>query len=168
MEEAYKQFANAFATAVCAKDYDVAHAMLARWLQVNISQAKLQEMIEKEIREVCQAAELEEMAYPDSWDIDGNSSTLEYLREPGSYLSTRNSGWLGENRSGYSSAGDLVKPLADDVTDENFRQWMCIQFMPSEEAQGNIDIDAFVDFWMALVEVDGQFKIGYFELEDPD
>jgi hypothetical protein len=168
MDEGYKQFASAFATAVCAKNYQAAHQMLAPWLQQTLSQAKLQEMIEKEIREVCDAAEVAEMAYPDTWEIDGNSSTLESLRDPHSFISTRNSGWLNGEGQGYSSAGDLVKPIADEVTTENFRKWMCIQFMPNEEARGDLDIDAFVDFWMALVEVGGQFKIGYFELEDPD
>jgi hypothetical protein len=168
MEDAYKQFAAEFAAAVCAKDYQAAQGMLAPWLQQTIAPAKLQEMIEREIREVCEAAELEEPAYPEAWDIDGNSSTLESLRDPSSFISTRNSGWLHGEGQGYSGAGDIVKPIAADVTAENFRQWLCIQFMPNEDAQGDLDIDAFVDFWMALVEVNGQYKIGYFELEDPD
>ena len=167
MNEAYKQFGDRFAQAIVARDYQAAHSMLAAWLQKTITPAKLQEMIEKEVGEVCEAAELEELAYPETWEIDGNHSTIADLRDPRSYVSTRNSGWLGEGRS-YSGTGDLAKPIADEVTEENFRKWMCIQFMPSEEAQDDLDIDAFLDFWMAVVEVNGQFKIGYFELEDPD
>ncbi|MBI3649642.1 MAG: hypothetical protein HY231_01190 [Acidobacteria bacterium] len=168
MKEAYQQFGNRFAAAVVAKDYVTAHSLLAAWLQPKVTVAKLQEMIEKEISEVCAAAELDELVYPETWSLDGNSSTVEELKEPHSYISTRNSGWLGAERPNYSSAGDLLKPLADEVTADNFRQWMCIQFMPTEEAQNDLDIDAFLDFWMAVVEVDGQLQIGYFELEDPD
>src|ERR1051325_1598507 len=63
MKEEYKQFAAEFAAAVCARDYEAAHARLAPWLRQAISPAKLQEMIEREIRETCDAAQLQEMAY---------------------------------------------------------------------------------------------------------
>src|SRR5436190_24383202 len=111
METEYKQFANRFAQAVTTRDYDTAHAMLADWLQPTVTADRLREMIEKEIREVCQANEIEEDVYPEDWDIDGNSSTLESLREEHSYVSERNSGWPGEERSGFSANGDLRKPI---------------------------------------------------------
>jgi cell division protein YceG involved in septum cleavage len=60
MEEMYQQFADRFAKAVIARDYRAAHSMLADWLQPTVSAAKLQEMIEKEIQEVCEANEIEE------------------------------------------------------------------------------------------------------------
>jgi hypothetical protein len=168
MEEAYKQFADAFAKAVVAKDYHTAHSMLADWLKPSLTPARLQEMVEREIRETCEAAELEEMAYPDHWEVDGNSSTLEDLKELRAYPSARNSGWLGAQKAEVSINGDLVKAIADEFTADQFRKWLCIQFMPNPEAQDDLDIDAFFDFWMALAEVHGEFKIGYFELEDPD
>lgn len=168
MEEAYKQFANAFARVVVAKDYHTAHAMLADWLQRMITPTMLQEMIETEIRETCEAAGLKELVYPDDWQVDGNSSTLEDLKQLRSYTSARNSGWLGEPKANFSIDDDLVKPIADEFSAVHFRQWLCIQFMPNPEAQGDLEIDAFFDFWMAVAEVNGEYKIGYFELEDPD
>lgn len=168
METEYKQFADRFAQAVTTRDYDTAHAMLADWLQPTVTADRLREMIEKEIREVCEANEIEEDVYPDAWDVDGNSSTLESLREEHSYISARNSGWAGEERSGFSANGDLRKPIAEEFTTEQFRKWICIEFMPNEEAQQELGIDAFLDFWMALAEINGEYRIGYFEIEDPD
>jgi hypothetical protein len=168
MEEMYQQFADRFAKAVIARDYRAAHSMLADWLQPTVSAAKLQEMIEKEIQEVCEANEIEEMVYPDDWTVDGNSSTLESLREERSYISARNSAWLGERKGDFSSNDDIGKPIAVEFTSEQFRKWLCIQFMPNPDAREDLGIDAFLDFWMALAEVEGEYKIGYFELEDPD
>lgn len=31
-----------------------------------------------------------------------------------------------------------------------------------------IDVDAWMDFWAAAVEVDGEYRIGYFEIHDSD
>jgi hypothetical protein len=168
MKAEYKQFADTFAQAVTTRDYDKAHTMLADWLQPTVSAAKLQQMIEKEIREVCEANEIEEDVYPDDWQVDGNSTTLESLREEHSYISVRNSAWLGEQRGNFSTDGDIAKPIAEEFTSEQFRKWMCIEFMPNSEAQDELGIDAYLDFWMALAEVNGEYRIGYFELEYPD
>jgi hypothetical protein len=168
MEVDYKQFADKFAQAVIARDYNQAHTMLADWLQPTVSATTLQEMIEKEICEVCEANEIEESVYPDDWRVDGNSSTLESLKDERSYISARNSGWLGEQKINFSTHGDIVKPIAEEFTCEQFRKWLCIQFMPNPDAQGELGIDAFLDFWMAVAEVNGEYRIGYFEIEDPD
>jgi hypothetical protein len=40
--------------------------------------------------------------------------------------------------------------------------------MPAEGEDAELDVDAWFDFWMALVEIEGEYKIGYFEFEDPD
>jgi hypothetical protein len=166
MEETYKQFADSFARAVIARDYDSAHAMLADWLQPTISAARLQEMIEKEVHEVCEANEIVADVYPDAWQVDGNDSTLESISIPKIYTSLRNSGWLGEQKKDRN--GKLVSPVAGEFTGAQFRQWLIIQFMPNDEAQQELGIDAFLDFWMAVAEVNGEYRIGYFEIEDPD
>ena len=45
---------------------------------------------------------------------------------------------------------------------------MVIQFQPSEAEQDELGIDAWLDWWMMLVDVEGELRIGYFEIEDPD
>jgi hypothetical protein len=57
-----------------------------------------------------------------------------------------------------------ARAIPAEVTAENFRQWMSVQFL----ADDSVEIDAWFDMWLAVVEVDGRNAIGYFELEDPD
>jgi hypothetical protein len=166
MKPVYKKFADTFAEAVIAKDYNKAHAMLADWLQPRVSAATLQAMIEKEIREVCEANEIDEEVYPTEWRVDGNESTLESISQPQIYTSVRNSGWLGKQQK--DSAGQLVTPVAQEFTEGQFRKWLSIQFMPDDDTQERLGFDAYLDFWMALAEVNGEYRIGYFEIEDPD
>lgn len=166
MKPVYKEFADTFARALVSRDFDKAHAMLADWLQPKVSAATLQAMVEKEIREVCKANAVTEELYLDEWHVSGNSSSLESLREPQCYTSVRNSGWLGKQKK--DSSGELVSPVAEEFTDEQFRQWMFIQFTLDEETQYRLGFDAYLDFWFALAEVNGEYRIGYFEIEDPD
>ena len=72
------------------------------------------------------------------------------LRKPRTYVTSRRS-----NES-----------LPPEITEENFRKWMVIQFTPAPEDE--LDVDAWFDWWMMLVEVGGEYRIGYFEIEDPD
>jgi hypothetical protein len=166
MKPVYKEFADTFAQALVAKDFDKAHAMLADWLQPRVSAATLQAMVEKEIREVCEANEVTEAVYLNEWRVTGNSCSLESLRDPKIYTSVRNSGWLGNQKK--DSSGELVTPVAREFTDEMFRQWLVIQFILDEETQDRLGFDAYMDFWFALAEVNGEYRIGYFEIEDPD
>jgi hypothetical protein len=166
MDADLRQFADTFAQAVIAREYERAQAMLADWLQPTVSAATLQAMIEREVREVCEANAIAADLHPQSWQVSSNSSSLEAIREPQVYTSVRNSGWLGEAKR--DAAGKLVSPVADGFTAGQFRQWLAVQFMPSDESQQAFGIDAFLDFWMAVAEVDGEYRIGYFEIEDPD
>lgn len=146
LKKSYRDFAEQFAEAIIAKDYAAAHRMLAPWLGRSITPARLAEMIEAEVKETADVNELDGDLHPRSYEIDSNICTLEDLKSPRSYA---------EDRS-----------IPPEVTDNNFRQWMVIQFQPSEEEE--LDIDAYVDWWMILVEEDGEYKIGHFEMEDPD
>jgi hypothetical protein len=166
MKPVYKEFADTFARALVARDFDKAHAMLADWLQPKVSAATLQAMVEKEIREVCEANEVTEEVYLKEWQITGNSCSLESLRDPKIYTSVRNSGWLGKQKK--DGSGELVTPVAKEFTDEMFRQWLVIQFILDEATQYRLGFDAYMDFWFALAEVNGEYRIGYFEIEDPD
>ena len=150
MEEAYQQFADAFADSIVRLDYSAAHKMLAPWLQDEITPERLRQFVETELKEVAAGFDLEEIIYPKAYQTDGNSSSLDDLRKDRSYVTSRRS-----NES-----------VPAEVTAENFRKWMAIQFTPAPEDE--LDVDAWFDFWMMLVEVDGEYRIGYFEFEDPD
>ena len=148
MEEAYKAFGQAFGRAIVAKDFTAAHGMLAPWLQREITPAALQQEIEGECAEFRELYELPEDTplYPADFTMDGNSSTMEDLKAEPSY------------RQGRS--------IPPEVTTENFRKWMVIEFLPDPEEE--MEFDAYFDWWMIVVDVDGQQKVGYYEIEDPD
>jgi hypothetical protein len=51
-------------------------------------------------------------------------------------------------------------PLPAHVTDDGFRRWCCLQFLPAEES----DVDACFDWWMAVMEESGELKVGFFHI----
>ena len=144
MEDAHREFAGRFGDAILARDYEAAHALLAPWLRRELTPEGLREVIEARLREMMEYAGCDELTYPVGYDVDGNSSTVDDLREERSWAPPR--------------------PIPDEVTAENFRKWACIQFL----ADDDVDIDAWFDLWMIMVESDGRYGVGYFELEDPD
>jgi len=150
VEESYKQFAEAFAHSIVRLDYSAAHKMLAPWLQSEITPERLRQFVETELKEVAEGFDLEEIIYPKAYNVDGNSCSLNDLRKPRTYVTSRRS-----NES-----------LPPEITEENFRKWMVIQFTPAPEDE--LEVDAWFDWWMMLVEVGSEYRIGYFEIEDPD
>ena len=142
----YRGFAEGFAAAVVARDFDGAHECLASWLGRAMNAAELERIVADEVRMTAEAAEASPDVFPAAYEIGWNSSTLASLREPRSYAVTR--------------------AIADDVTDENFRQWMKIQFQPAIDEE--VDIDAYFDLWMIVVDEGGRLAVGYFETADPD
>jgi hypothetical protein len=152
LDPSYRKFAEEFAAKINTGDFRSAHLRLAPWLRVEITPEVLRREVEAELRETASAAGLEELIYPESFEIDSNSCTIDELRD----LKTRE----------YAYGRRVRRAIRDEITAENFRQWMVIQFMPAEDAE--LDVDAWFDLWMAVVDVDGEYKIGYFEFEDPD
>jgi hypothetical protein len=49
------------------------------------------------------------------------------------------------------------------ITDENYRGWLCIQFNPGEAA-GN----GSFDLWLAVVEYEGDYRVGLLEAAEAD
>jgi hypothetical protein len=139
-----------FARAIIAKDYPAAHACFADWLKRQVSEERLQAAIEKQLGEISEAAKLDRIIYPEDFSLDGNSCSLANIREDRSEL--------------YGI--EPICEISPEMTESNFRRWMVIQFLPAEDA--DIDVDAWMDFWTAVVEVDGQYLLGYFEIHDPD
>src|ERR1051325_6532771 len=148
LDPAYREFAQTFATRIIESDFIGAHQLLAPWLQQTMTAEQIREVIQKQIQEVAEANELEGEFHPSHFEIDSNSCKLDDLKGEMSYREPR--------------------PIPNEVTAENFRQWMVIQFMPNHEEQDELGIDAWLDWWMILVEVEGEYRIGFFEIEDPD
>jgi len=139
-----------FARAIIARDYPAAHNCFAEWLKEQVSEERLQAAIEKQLGEIAEVAELDGIIYPEDFSVDSNSCTLADVREDRTTL--------------YGI--EPVCKVSPEMTEANFRKWMVITFMPAEGAE--IDVDAWMDFWAAAVDVDGQYRIGYFEIHDPD
>src|SRR4051812_7194234 len=104
MKEEYRDFAAEFAKCVIAQDFPSAHKLLAPWLQAEMSPDELQKVFEKELWEMNEIWEIEELIYPEDFEIDGNSSSLESLREKESWREARN--------------------ISTFVNDGNFRKWL--------------------------------------------
>ena len=147
MREEYKEFAIKFAKTICEKDFAAAHNFLAPWIQNEISPNDLRVAIEKWLLEMNEIWGIEELIFPAEFEIDGNSSDLSGLKEERDWREPRN--------------------ISDKITDENFRQWMVIEFLPNEN-DSRIELDGWFDFWFILVETDGELRIGFFELADVD
>ena len=146
MEPSYRAFGEKFSAAIIAKDYASAHALLGPWLQKNVAPDQLREEIEQHVREMCLVWNVSEAIHPAVCDLDGNSSMdSEGLREPDS--------------------DGAIPDVPAEVTDDNYRYWMCQQFKPAE---GAVEFDAFFDLWLALVEHEGALRVGYYRFTDPD
>lgn len=152
--EAYKEFARRFAETILAHDYSSAHSMLASWLQPSVSPEQLQRLIETELREVAELAELEEMRYPAAYRVDENPLSYEEWRE------------VEERSQEYKGSRRCLPQIPPEMTGENYRKRLVIEFTPGEDEE--IDVDAWMDCWVIVVEDGGKLSIGYLEIEDPD
>ena len=144
MDDAHKEIAGELARAVIARDYEAACGLFASWLRETTPPERFRELVEERLGEMMQYAGCEELTYPVDFEVDGNSSTIDQLREHRSYAPDR--------------------PIPGEITGENFRKWLCIQFLAGDD----VDIDAWFDFWAIVVEENGRLALGYFELEEPD
>ena len=144
MDPSHRALGEAIAANVIARDYDTLHGSLAPWLQASTTPDSLREAIEARLTEMMEVAECDELTYPVGAVVDGNMCTIDDLRKAPSY--------------------GPAKVIPAEVTPDNFRKWMSVQFLADDE----VEIDAWFDMWIAVVDVDGRPAIGYFELEDPD
>jgi len=147
LRELYHAFASDFARTILTLDFISAHQYLAPWLQKEISADDLQAKFEARLWEMNEIWGIEQLIYPADFSVDFNPCNLMDLKKIYDWRESRN--------------------FSDELTDENFRQWMVIQFMPDENDE-RIELDAWFDFWFVVAEVTNELKIGFFEFEDPD
>jgi hypothetical protein len=87
-------------------------------------------------------------------DTKQNASDEE-VREPGSLE-------LDDNPCRLQELRDDGVPLPTEITESNFVRWCCLSVLSEDEEC------SFYDLWCAVVRQDGVYKIGYFEINDPD
>jgi hypothetical protein len=151
-EQRVSRAAEDFGQAIVKKNFKEARALLAPWLQNQVTAKQLQTVISNNM--------IEDVA-PDDCIALGNDSTLEELRshyreyhkdDPTRTLTTTTE---------FGTWGPPSVFIANEITDSNFRQWMWIDFTPDPES------DTMVDFclrvYVIVVELDGEMKIGYVE-----
>ena len=147
MKAEYEEFAARFARTIVDEDFEAAHKLFAPWLQTQVRAADFRALVEKWLREINEIWEIEELIFPAEFTVSHNSSTLESLLEETDWRAPRK--------------------ISAAVTNENFRQWTVIHFMPDEQDE-RAELDGWFDFWFVLVETGGELRIGFFELTDVD
>ena len=148
MDDRHRSFVTAFAEQILSHDYTSAHGNLASWLRAEITPERLQAFVQTEIDTTAEYGEWEPR-HPDAFTLDSNPGwKVNDLR-----TSTR----FGERPSN--------ETFPAQITEENFKIWLVAQFTSKDEEFDHI---AWFDWWMALVEEDGELRIGYFEMHEAD
>ncbi|HMD07214.1 MAG TPA: hypothetical protein VKH63_06735 [Candidatus Acidoferrum sp.] len=106
MEQAYSDIGGKFAGRIIEGDYAAAREFLAPWLHDSISEKELQSIIQNATQE---------LPPPGAFSLDGNSCTFDELE--------------------VDEYSPPTKPLAPQITAENFRKWMVIEFQPDPELE---------------------------------
>lgn len=133
MDDRSRALADRLGAEVVAGRFDAVAPLLAPWLQSATTPAAL--------RERCSAA-LGDLPPPVSWTVDENPSDLATLRQVGPY-------------------GPPSAAIPSEITEGNFRDWICLQFQPDPDNEEGFNV--CYDLWVAVVEVEGAFLIGYLE-----
>jgi hypothetical protein len=134
------------------KNFKEARALLAPWLQKQVTAKQLQTVISNNM--------IEDVA-PDDCTAIGNDSTLEELRSHYREYHKDDPARMLTTTTEFGTWGPPSVFIANEITDSNFRQWMWIDFTPDPES------DTMVDFclrvYVIVVELNGEMKIGYVE-----
>jgi hypothetical protein len=151
MQDSIREFGTDLGHKALARDWAGVHGLLAPWLQRSTDVDGVRRFFEDQYRLTLQDSGIEAMHYPENPDpeVDGNDFTnATSLREPMSF------------KPGY------VRPIAPEVTDENFRYWMVMRLQCSDEQMRQLDFDQFAEVWMAVVETGEGLRVGYWN-HDP-
>lgn len=126
------------ARSIVARDYNGVHALLAPWLQAQLSPSDIQRMID---------AASEGLEHPArSWTLDEGMVGLEELREPDGY-------------------GPPSQSISREINANNYRGWLSILFEPDPSVHEEQNV--CFELWLAAVEHNGVLKAGYLEAVEP-
>lgn len=142
-QENVEKFKESLANALVAKDPEALDVLLAPWVPV-------QDTIDALAAQVASLAEEWELDpsahWPSVFQLDSNGMDFE----------------------SYKNAVSDYPPLTsipDQITADNYVGWHVIKF---ENDDDSLDIDAWTDAWLTVVEVAGSLYAGTIEFVDPD
>lgn len=141
MEDSVQQFGTTLAKKVLGRDWEGVRSLLAPWL--GLSTDEVREFFESAYREKLKANDVQGSHYPEEVPyVSGSSSDLAFLREK--------KDWMQSSR-----------PIAAEVTPENFRQWMNFQLQCSEEQIEELGFGCFTELWLLVCETPDGLRVGY-------
>jgi hypothetical protein len=134
MDARTRELCDEIGRAVVEDEAEAIHRLLAPWVAASMTPQDLRTMI---------AAEMEWVEHPPhSWTVGEGYSELEDLRTPEPY-------------------GQPVGGVSAEVTPENFRGWISIQFAPDPSVHEEQNV--CFDLWLVPVEIDGVYRVGHLE-----
>lgn len=134
MSKSAEELCNALGKFIVDRDFAGAYTLLAPWYRPALSAAEIERMVD---------AQNEGLEHPPhSWTVGEGMVGLEELRKPDPY-------------------GPPTKALPKQITDDNFRAWMQVQFAPDPSVHEVQNIN--YDVWVIVIENGGDFQIGYLE-----
>jgi hypothetical protein len=159
MEAATRKLLTHFGEAVCAQDWTAAEGMLSSGLRAQLD-GRLPLLIERSM-------------IPDAppphgvLEIDGNSSSIEDLREPSPLFDdkpverrTLDEFLAGSER--FTNALNVPRvELSDEITPENFVQWTNLLLKPDPEIGS--DLDFCLEVWCVVIREDDGRRIAHVE-----
>jgi hypothetical protein len=151
-ERKVEKLASDFAGALVEDDYDAAHALLAPWLQQQVTAAQLRSIIKKEF--------FADLA-PVDFVVSGNDSTLAELREHYAEYHKNDATRTLVTAESFGDWGPPSIHIADEITPANFRQWLSIDLTP--ELENEFGLDFILRLWLIVVDIDGAMRIGHVE-----
>ena len=146
MDEELRSFGTALGTAALARDWAGVHRLLAPWLRQSLNADDVRRFFEDEYLRALSESGVSGIKYPEYPEpsVDGNTFlNATKLREPISW------------------AGNKVRPVAPEVTDENMKFWMKLQLQCSDEQMAALGFDHFCEVWAAIVGTEEGLRVGY-------
>jgi hypothetical protein len=128
--------------ALVERDFAMASSLTASWLR---SQLDWERIIETELEAMAEEWELAQPPWPSEIEIGTNPLTYE--------------GWVQTNESAASYG--MKRDLPREINASNFKKRMKLTLGPAE---GAFDFDEWCSFWLAIVEENGELRVGDVEV----
>jgi hypothetical protein len=151
-ENRVEKVAADFARAIIDDNFKAAHNLLAPWLQMQVTAKKLQNIFKKQF--------IDDVA-PADFAISGNNAQLNELREHYQEYHGDDVPKTLATAKEFGAWGPPSIHIADEITADNFRQWLSLEFTP--EAEHASGLDYCLRLWLIVVDVDGVMTVGHLE-----